>query len=1057
MQQSEGRTRGPSGAAPLRIGERLAFGKLPGRVAAREIDAARELRTWSVRTYLGGSARLSGRVLAGLATTEDRFIRALMTPHVRPPAQAPRWLTVSQQALRGTARGRLGEANDFTPLAQPYANWAAAKFAAALRGSHASPRVNAKALCAQLRMAVEDQLRMISSRACLVEMSEARLLGRLQAPTPEDRFRQFVREYLGSPGAIRTFLDRYPVLERLLATAADQSQASWREMMARLRDDWELLGKAFALRAETLVHVDCGLGDPHRGGRSVMILTFASGRRLVYKPRSVAVEAHFSNCIAWFNDHGLEPSLRPLAALPRGDYGWVEFIEPRPCKSPDDIRSFYRRQGALLALLYLLDGTDCHNENLIAHGADPVMVDVETLFHNLPPARRTGRDEATVRRATVFAGTVLRTGLLPQRIFGPEGSAELSGLQGAGEQISPFSVPRFERRQTDEMHVVYGKVQMGKSHNLPSLGDGPADLREADGAFVAGFDQAYRIAMASRDELLAPRGVVEAFRDDHVRFVPRATYEYASLLSDSFHPALLRDAARRDFHFDMLWQVVPEQIFLGDIVGSEQQDLWQGDIPYFHATVGGTDLVDSRNARIAAFFDEPAIDRVRDRIAHLSEQDLACQVHCIRMCLAASRIKGGGAVETSRLDASNAAAPAELVKASAQIGDWLLRHALGPADDAYWINLQPVNESDYLVEVARDDLYSGDAGIAMFLAYLGRQTGREPFGATARMLLRRATANVCRSREGDAVGAFNGPLSVLYAALHGAAIWKDETLLAPFRSLLPLIRRRLRSDRKFDVLGGAAGCILVLLRWFRRNQDQELIDLARLAGDRLLKAAVEAPQGIGWPSPMEQGQPLSGLSHGAAGIAWALAELGVTTGYDRYLDAAAAAMAYERSLFDSTAQNWADLRLAPDSDVPAAKFLWAWCHGAPGIGLARLMLRRAWPQAPTEVARDIDAAVQSTLSHGFGGSHSLCHGDLGNADFLITAAESMGQPVLLRQARQAAGQVLAQRRSEGRFRCGVGGFEQTPDFMVGLAGIGYGLLRIADPRAVPSVLGLEVP
>ncbi len=1044
-----------SDAAPFRIVERLSQGKLPRRVAAREVAAARELRDWSIRTYLGGSARLSGWVLDRLATTEDRLIRALMTGDVHPPARAPVWLNVSRQALRRYAPQPAALGRDFTPLVRPYAIWAAAGLARDLRRSQREPGADVDALCAQLQAVIEEHLLVIASRACLLELNEARLLGRLQGATPEDRFQEFIREYLSSRRSIRSFLDRYPVLERLMATAALQTRLAWREMTTRLQRDWNLLRRTFALDNEVLRHVESGLGDPHRGGRSVMILTFASGRRLVYKPRSVAVEGHFSECIAWFDAHGLTTPLRPLAVLPRNEYGWVEYIEPKPCGSRADVEAFYRRQGALLALLYLLDGTDCHNENLIAHGADPVMVDVETLFHNLPRAGRSGRDQAAVRRAMVYAETVLRTGLLPQKIFGPEGSAELSGLHGAGGQTSPFSVPRFEQGQTDEMHVVYGKVQMGPSHNLPSPGEQPADAGAVDAAFIAGFCEAYRIAMAHRDELLAPDGVVEAFRRDRVRFVPRATYEYASLLSDSFHPALLRDAVRRDFHLDILWQVVPEQRFLGDIVGSEQQDLWQGDIPYFQAGVGDTDLLDSRKSRIGNFFKEPAIARVRRRIGNLSERDLDCQTHCIRMSLAAARTKGGGAVVTSQLAAGEAAAPpAELVAAATGIGDWLLHHALGPRDDMRWISLQPVNEVDYIVEVAQDDLYSGNAGIAIFLAYLAKQTGRQDFRSAATSVLRRAVSNACRSREGDAIGAFNGPLSVLYAALHGAAIWGDDGLVEPFSALGPLIKRRLRADRKYDVLGGAAGCILVLLRWFRQNQDQELLELATQAGDRLLEASVSMTSGIGWPSPAE-GPPLTGVSHGIAGIAWALAELAVATKQDKYLDAAAAGLAYERSMFDGARLNWVDLRPEPESPAPAAKFLWAWCHGAPGIGTARLMMGRVWPEKTIDA--EIAAAVRSTLSNGFGGSHSLCHGDLGNADFLVTAARDLGQPELLREALRAGHQVLGQYKTEGRFRCGVGGFEQTPDLMVGLAGIGYGLLRVADPGAVPSILGLEMP
>ena len=43
------------------------------------------------------------------------------------------------------------------------------------------------------------------------------------------------------------------------------------------------------------------------------------------------------------------------------------------------------------------------------------------------------------------------------------------------------------------------------------------------------------------------------------------------------------------------------------------------------------------------------------------------------------------------------------------------------------------------------------------------------------------------------------------------------------------------------------------------------------------------------------------------------------------------------------------------------------------------------------------------------------------------------------------------------WRCGVDFDIETPGLMVGLAGIGYQLLRIAEPDRVPSILLLEPP
>ena len=64
------------------------------------------------------------------------------------------------------------------------------------------------------------------------------------------------------------------------------------------------------------------------------------------------------------------------------------------------------------------------------------------------------------------------------------------------------------------------------------------------------------------------------------------------------------------------------------------------------------------------------------------------------------------------------------------------------------------------------------------------------------------------------------------------------------------------------------------------------------------------------------------------------------TGKERFRTAACAAIAYERSLFSPETGNWPDLRELKTSrqtgDDDQQRFMMAWCHGAPGIGLARL-------------------------------------------------------------------------------------------------------------------------
>src|SRR5208337_3377029 len=129
-----------------------------------------------------------------------------------------------------------------------------------------------------------------------------------------------------------------------------------------------------------VVKLEPGLSDPHRAGRTALRAHFASGVRLIYKPKMIAVEAAYWNLLDWINRNAGLPPFRTLPVLEGGAYGWVEEIERRPCRHQREVESYYCRAGMLLCLIYALEGSDCHSDNLIAAGEHPVLIDQETLF-----------------------------------------------------------------------------------------------------------------------------------------------------------------------------------------------------------------------------------------------------------------------------------------------------------------------------------------------------------------------------------------------------------------------------------------------------------------------------------------------------------------------------------------------------------------------------------------------------------------------------------------------------------------------------------------------------
>ena len=96
------------------------------------------------------------------------------------------------------------------------------------------------------------------------------------------------------------------------------------------------------------------------------------------------------------------------------------------------------------------------------------------------------------------------------------------------------------------------------------------------------------------------------------------------------------------------------------------------------------------------------------------------------------------------------------------------------------------------------------------------------------------------------------------------------------------------------------------------------------------------------------------------------------------------------------------------------------------------------------------------MSYGPGANHSLCHGDLGNLDFLLQASQATGDQELVLKVDELTNQIIASMKKYG-WLCGVPLSVESPALMNGLAGICYGLLRMAEPDRVPSILILGPP
>ncbi|MDX2029348.1 MAG: type 2 lanthipeptide synthetase LanM family protein [Blastocatellia bacterium] len=901
------------------------------------------------------------------------------------------------------------------------------------------------------------QLGAAAGRTMVLELNVARVEGRLAGADSEARFQDFLRQ-LRDPMVSLTILREYPVLARHLRRCVNYWLRNSLEFLERLCADWDELRGRLAPEGDPgpLAALQGGAGDTHRGGHSVMVAGFASGFRLVYKPRSLAVDAHFGALLAWLNRRGAEPSFEAPRVIDRGAYGWAEFVPVRECASPAEAGRFYERLGGLLAVLHVLEATDFHHENLIACGEHPVLIDLEALFH--PRMARPRRLPSLEFSQRLLSESVMRIGLLPHQLWiNARGEGlDVSGMGGAAGQMTPFSVLTTDRPGTDEMRLVRRPVRLDGGRNRPVL-RGEAVGPEAYGEELQrGFVGLYRLLLRHRDELLAPDGPIEAFAEDEVRLIARPTQIYGRLLQESFHPNLLRSALDRDRLFDRLWVGVEARPELARLTMAEQADLHRGDIPIFTTRPGSARVWSSLGLPIDGVIEARSLDAVRGKIESLSEEDLRRQLWFVRHSLA-TEVATRGPLAAPPGPSHEPHASDDPLAAAREIGDALLAAAFRERGLIAWVGLSMVGENAWSIAPVERDLYGGLTGIAVFLASRGEQTRHARYIETAQHALRTARRQFIETRRaratmtgpvGMSIGAFTGDGGLVFALAHLAARLREPGMLAQAEEHVLLLRAAIAHDRVFDLLGGAAGYLCILCGLYQQTGSAAARDSAADCVEHLLAHATSMPGGIGW-TPDPSRTPLTGFSHGAAGIAHALLRAWQTFGDDRCLLAAVDAMNYERTHYLPEERNWRDLRTTSPSSSPCAT---AWCHGAPGIGLGRLL---AWSLLREEQVREeIEIALETTLQTGLDGSHSLCHGEFGNLDLALEASQLPEFAFWKAPALRRGGWLLHE-RLHGGWRCAAPRGAQPPGLMLGLAGIGYGLLRLHDPTRVPSVLLLQ--
>lgn len=896
-------------------------------------------------------------------------------------------------------------------------------------------------------------------------------------------YEMYIGRLLGD--GLLDFFTEYPVLARILSCEINAWVQAVSELIERVESDRAKIRCALFDGKEigAITSLQWDLSDRHNGARTVSIVGFNTGESIVYKPRCLGFEETFYQIVDWFNSQDPKHQLFRAKILKQGTYGWMQFVEDHDVKDAEAAHRYYWRAGALLCLVYLLRGNDCHAENLIAHGEHPVLVDLETLFYpeRYPFADYEWREH---RRCALqhLRDSVLSTGLLPNWEVSLNGTLiDNGGFSSGHDQLIHFTKPEWKHVNTDKMEVNYSIKEVQAPTNCPKLNGEPQILKYFLEDLREGFTTVYSTFLANVQGLLGSDGPLHQSEMGRGRWLFRDTKIYASLIKRSLAPELMSSGFSRSVDSERLGKVLftkSNRQRYWPLHQIEQDSIANLEVPRFQTAPTSRSVWTPAGEELQDFFAQSGIDLVHRRIQQLSLDGCRQQCRLIEMAVLArySQFAGirshvssapstkGNKKRRLRARQNSKIKSNEYIDHAIQIGESVARQAyVNSSGGLEWIAMQ------YVTTDQRDGIrplgfgiYDGHCGIALVYASLAEITGEQRWMALTLSALQPLLEELIQCEQLgeepslEGLGGASGAGGIIYSLVHVGRLLKDESLLSYAMKVESLVTPSLISQcRDPDVLNGLSGLILGLLSLQAATQSASTSQRLRLCGTRILELRRVTPSGCKAWVTLQPHSFFTGFAHGAAGIASTLARLSMLR-YDNQQslwEAALEGMRFERSLWSDEKSNWA----ISDQAVTRQKqqYTSKWCYGAAGIALARMLALQC--REEESLRSDLDHAIAAVQADSFAPQDGLCCGNLGIADILLAVGRGLDREDLLDDAHKRAARVFRMATDHGGFRLfdGITGNTAAPGLFQGLAGAAYAAIRLSGLGSPPNVLSFE--
>lgn len=898
------------------------------------------------------------------------------------------------------------------------------------------------------------------------------------------RFKRFINRKLGNrlpdsrllavyenqlkDGGYLTLYKTYPVLARLIANECTKAVNLVDNFVADLDSSWPILQKEFAGLKDlgSIRDIQFGLSDSHNGGLTVAIVK-TDAMKLVYKPRSLKTAEVLQGLLFELNkDNQFQFHTRKIVDC--GQFGWEEFIGNAPCHSIAAVRQFFHHAGAFQALALMLGMSDCNIENIKCDGGRFNVIDAETLC--FAPIKIFGnlsiKDNAGKRISRNLRRSILSTGLLPAWGFNKDGENYFggAGLWSAADDEAELAYKIWQDPKITGKYFHKRVKKARRYENLPVFKKEECGLVDYQDEFVNGFNKAFDKLKEVYSSPINRMRLESQIADLKFRVILKNTANYEILINRLRNPKLLSNGLRWSLQSESLFRRSTLESHSMAIVKKEIESLLNLEVPYFEAATTSARLWSNRDEEpIANCLEHRPIDELKTQIGNFSDDFKAAQIQVFKSIVDNNfnRYKSKSHSFQEQIAALDSPALIQSgiqnsFHAAKRVADVLReKKIVGDDGSVNWLTLETQGGSPYRVLNAMPlNLYSGTLGPSLLMAAIFKVTGDPEFKRLS-IAATKSTMDLIRNEPrvgsqlielnfpGQAVGAGG----LLYGLTCLGQILDEPSYLEGTLGLIKYIDvTKPAWQQSSDLVSGQAGLLIGLMKLYEITDEKELLVIGKSVSTNLRKQSRRADGGVYWPTKM--GRYMTGLSHGNSGIALALSRYYYQSEDETVLPLISAALKLEDEQFIPAQNNWKDNRW--ENIRADSKCIFSWCHGAPGILASRLSIKEATglPLGPltTEVLEATQSFPEAKIDH-------LCCGNMGRISLGISIANAWGQKNLMKDSNlrleQLIERVLADRIVVSDTTADNSLF---PGFFQGISGIGYELLRLNAPDALPNIL-----